>query len=140
MPMNATVLTPEKTLQAAEDALERAQRTYARKLLRLVAEALTHRHPEAVRLDVFADTGGEELDYVLDVLRDADGEPSWVAPGRVVVVRETADDALGGTVTVATRDVRELVLRAFEVYEGPVVKLLRHDTVQDVYWLDLRRG
>ena len=138
--MSTTTLTPEETLRAAEDALERARRTYARKLLRLVAEELTRRHPEAVRLDVFADTGAEELTYALDVLRDADGEPSWVDPGRVVVVRETADDDLGGTVTVATRDVRELVVRAFEVYEGPVVKLLRHDTERDVYWLDLRRA
>jgi hypothetical protein len=138
--MSTTTLTPEETLRAAEDALERARRSYARKLLRLVAEELTRRHPEAARLDVFADTGAEELTYALDVLRDADGEPSWVDPGRVVVVRETADDALGGTVTVATRDVRELVVRAFEVYEGPVVKLLRHDTERDVYWLDLRRA
>ncbi|MGX5360197.1 hypothetical protein [Kocuria sp. KH4] len=138
--MSTTTLTPEETLRAAEDALERARRSYARKLLRLVAEELTRRHPEAARLDVFADTGAEELTYALDVLRDADDEPSWVDPGRVVVVRETADDALGGTVTVATRDVRELVVRAFEVYEGPVVKLLRHDTERDVYWLDLRRA
>ena len=123
--MTTTSLTPDEMLQAAEEALHRAQRSYARKLLGMVAAELIRRHPEAARLDVLA-PGGDE--YV------------WGDPGRVVVVRETAEDELGGTVTVATRDVRELVGRALDAYVGPLERLLRLDEQRGTYWLDLTRA
>lgn len=135
--MTTTARTPDRMLQAAEEALHRARRSYARNLLRLVAAELTRRHPDAARLDVLTRDGDQE--FFLDALRDADGEYVWGDPGRVVVVRETADDELGGTVTVAARDVRELVGRALDAYDGPLDRLLRHDAERDTYWLDLAR-
>lgn len=135
--MTTTARTPDHVLQAAEEALDRARRSYARKLLRLVAAELTLRHPDAARLDVLTRDGDQE--FFVDALRDADGEFVWGDPGRVVVVRETADDELGGTVTVAARDVRELVGRALDAYDGPLEGLLRHDEEHDTYWLDLAR-
>ncbi|PLC12759.1 hypothetical protein AUQ48_11690 [Kocuria flava] len=125
-------------LHSAEEALRRARRTYARRLLGLVADALAERHPEAVRLDVRTVVDGRE--HVADVLRDARGEYVWGDPGRVVVVRETADDALGGPVTVAVHDARDLVLRALEVHDGPLEELLRHDPADGTHWMPLRRG
>ena len=135
MPVTTTVLTPDHVLQAAEEALDRARRSYARKLLRLVAAELARRHPDAVRLDVLGHDGDQE--FFVDALRDAAGDYVWGDPGRVVVVRETADDELGGTVTVAARDVRELVGRALDAYAGPLERLLHHDEQSDTYWLDL---
>ncbi len=135
--MTTTARTPAHELQTAEEALDRARRSYARKLLRLVAAELTRRHPDAARLDVLTRDGDEE--FFVDALRDADGEYVWGDPGRVVVVRETADDELGGTVTVAARDVRELVGRALDAYDGPLETLLRHDPERDTFWLDLAR-
>lgn len=135
--MTTTAPTPDHVLQAAEEALDRARRSYARKLLRLVAAELIHRHPDAARLDVLTRDGDRE--FFVDALRDADGEYVWGDPGRVVVVRETADDELGGTVTVAARDVRELVGRALDAYDGPLETLLRHDEESGAYWLDLVR-
>jgi hypothetical protein len=135
MPVTTTVLTPDHVLQAAEEALDRARRSYARKLLRLVAAELARRHPDAVRLDVLGHDGDQE--FFVDALRDAAGDYVWGDPGRVVVVRETADDELGGTVTVAARDVRELVGRALDAYDGPLERLLHHDEQSDTYWLDL---
>ena len=136
--MTTTSLTPDEMLQAAEEALHRAQRSYARKLLGMVAAELIRRHPEAARLDVIA-PGGDH-GFFVDVLRDGDDEYVWGDPGRVVVVRETAEDELGGTVTVATRDVRELVGRALDAYVGPLERLLRLDEQRGTYWLDLTRA
>ncbi|MFF0903116.1 UNVERIFIED_CONTAM: hypothetical protein RF653_05525 [Kocuria sp. CPCC 205316] len=135
--MTTPARTPAHELQTAEEALDRARRSYARKLLRLVAAELTRRHPDAARLDVLTRDGDEE--FFVDALRDADGEYVWGDPGRVVVVRETADDELGGTVTVAARDVRELVSRALDAYDGPLETLLHHDQKHDTFWLDLAR-
>ena len=136
--MTTTSLTPDEMLQAAEEALHRAQRSYARKLLGMVAAELIRRHPEAARPDVPA-PGGDH-GFFVDVLRDGDDEYVWGDPGRVVVVRETAEDELGGTVTVATRDVRELVGRALDAYVGPLERLLRLDEQRGTYWLDLTRA
>ncbi|MEX5294728.1 hypothetical protein QYM41_05525 [Kocuria sp. CPCC 205268] len=135
--MTTTARTPDSMLQAAEEALHRARRSYARSLLRLVAAELLRRHPDAVRLDVLTREGDRE--FFVDALRDADDQFLWGDPGRVVVVRETADDDLGGTVTVAARDVRELVGRALDAYDGPLERLLRHDAERGTYWLDLAR-
>jgi hypothetical protein len=130
-------VSADLALEAAEEKLVRAQRSYARTLLDLIAEELRHRHPEAVRLTLRADR--RRHDYAVGELLDADGDVVDPDPGRCVVARWTDDDPLGGTVTVAAHDVASLLRRALEVYEGPLEKLLGRDGARGAYALDLSR-
>jgi hypothetical protein len=128
-------VTADLALEAAEEKLIRAQRSYARTLLGLIADELRHRHPEAVRLTVHADRRRGE--YAAGDLLDADGDVVHPDPGRCVVARWTEDDPLGGTVTVAAHDVGSLLRRALEVYEGPLEKLLDRDAARGAHVLEL---
>ncbi|GGG66244.1 hypothetical protein GCM10011374_32850 [Kocuria dechangensis] len=129
-------MSADTVLEAAEEKLFRAQRSFARQLLGLVAAELRRQHPEAVRLTVYAD----RYEYVVGDLLDADGFVVRPDPGRCVVARRTADDPLGGTVTVAAHDVAALLRRALTVYEGPPEKVLRADPHTGVLHLDLTRA
>lgn len=130
-------VSAEAALEAAEEKLLRDRRAFARKLLGLVAAELTRQHPEAARLEVHADPYRQRWSVL--ALRDGDGDVVRPDAGRVVVARETAEDPLGEPVTVATRDVDELLRRALEVYEGPPERLLGVDAEGGLF-LDLRGG
>lgn len=125
-------------LEAAEEALIRAQRTYGRKLLGLLAAELRRRYPEAVKLTVRVD--GRRSACSVGELLDVHGDVVHPDPGRCVVARWTDDDPLGGTVTVAAHDVASLLRRAVEVYEGPMEKLMTPDPEGEGYCVDLARA
>lgn len=130
-------MSAEAALEAAEAKFLRDQHAFARKLLGLVAAELLRQHPEAARLEVHA--GYRRDHWGVLALRDASGDVLRPDAGRVVVARETAEDPLGEPVTVAARDVDELLGRALQVYEGPPERLLSVDVDGGLY-LDLRLG